>query len=34
LLKRFAHVFSERLDHTIIQLLDVYCENPAKKISH
>jgi CRP/FNR family cyclic AMP-dependent transcriptional regulator len=31
LFKRFAHVFSERLDHTIIQLLDVYCENPANK---
>jgi CRP/FNR family transcriptional regulator, cyclic AMP receptor protein len=31
LFKRFAHVFSERLDHTIIQLLDIYCEYPAKK---
>jgi CRP/FNR family cyclic AMP-dependent transcriptional regulator len=31
LFKRFAHVFSERLDHTILQLLDIYCENPVKK---
>jgi CRP/FNR family cyclic AMP-dependent transcriptional regulator len=29
--KRFAHLFSERLDHTIIQLLDLYCESPPKK---
>jgi len=31
LFKRVAHVFSERLDHTIMQLLDLYCERPLKK---
>ena len=29
--KRFAHLFSERLDHTVIQLLDLYCGSPLKK---
>jgi len=29
--KRFAHLFSERLDHAIMQLLDLYCETPLKK---
>ena len=31
LFKRFAHIFSERLEHTIMQLLDLYCESPLKK---
>lgn len=28
--RRFAHLFSERLDHAVIQLLDLYCERPSK----
>lgn len=31
LFRRFAQVFSKRLEYTILQLLDLYCANPMKK---
>ena len=31
LFKRFAQVISKRLEHTRIQMLDLYCETPLKK---
>jgi CRP-like cAMP-binding protein len=31
LFKRFAQVISKRLEHTRIQLLDIYCETPLRK---